>query len=34
METNNKYDMKRIEAKDFGETFSSAYIYYIKLKQQ
>ena len=34
MESNNKYDFKRIEAKDFGETFSSAYIYYIKLKQQ
>ena len=32
MEGNNKYDMKRIEAKDFGETFSSAYIYFIKLK--
>ena len=32
MEESTKYDMKRIEAKDYGETFSSAYIYYIKLK--
>ena len=32
MERNNKYYMKRIDAKDYGETFSSAYIYYIKLK--
>ena len=32
MEENKKYEMKRIEAKDFGETFSTAYIYFIKLK--
>ena len=34
METSTKYDMKRIEAKDYGETFSSAYIYYINLKKK
>ena len=33
MEENKKYEMKRVEAKDFGETFTSAYIYYIKLKK-
>jgi predicted nicotinamide N-methyase len=33
MEGNPKYEMKRVEAKDFGETFSLAYIYYIKLKK-
>ena len=33
METSTKYDMKRIEAKDYGETFTSAYIYYITLKK-
>jgi predicted nicotinamide N-methyase len=33
MEGNPKYEMKRVEAKDFGETFFLAYIYYIKLKK-
>ena len=33
MEENKKYEMKRVEAKDYGETFTSAYIYYIKLKK-
>jgi predicted nicotinamide N-methyase len=33
MEESTKYKMKRIEAKDFGETFTSAYIYYIKLNK-
>ena len=33
MEENKKYEMKRLEAKDYGETFTSAYIYYIKLKK-
>ena len=33
MEENKKYEMKRVEAKEYGETFSSAYIYYIKLKK-
>ena len=33
MEESTKYEMKRVEAKDFGETFTTAYIYYIKLKK-
>jgi len=33
MEESTKYEMKRVDAKDFGETFTSAYIYYIKLKK-